>query len=106
MQEIKKYSIIHTLKTKEVKEMANIKSQVKRIRTNEKARKRNASYKSSMRTAIKKVQKAVEAKDVELAKSLLPLAISKIDRSVSKGIQHKNTAARQKSHLMTLVNSL
>ncbi len=93
-------------KTKEVNEMANIKSQVKRIRTNEKARQRNAAYKSSMRTAIKKVQKACADKDVELAKSLLPLAISKIDRSVAKGIQHKRTAARQKSHLMTLVNSL
>lgn len=86
--------------------MANIKSQKKRIRTNEKARQRNASYKSSMRTAIKAVVKACEAKDVELAKKLLPLAVSKIDCSVSKGIQHKNTAARQKSHLMTLVNAL
>lgn len=86
--------------------MANIKSQKKRIRTNEKARKRNASYKSAMRTAIKKVVKACEAKDVELAKQLLPLAVSKIDCSVSKGIQHKKTAARQKSHLMKLVNAL
>ncbi len=86
--------------------MANIKSQKKRILTNEKARQRNASYKSSMRTAIKAVVKACEAKDAELAKSLLPLAVSKIDRSVSKGIQHKRTAARQKSHLMTLVNAL
>lgn len=86
--------------------MANIKSQKKRILTNEKARKRNSSYKSSMRTAIKAVVKAVEAKDVELAKKLLPLAVSKIDSSVTKGIQHKKTAARQKSHLMKLVNAL
>ncbi len=86
--------------------MANIKSQKKRILTNEKARMRNASFKSSMRTAIKAVVKAVEAKDSELAKKLLPLAVKKIDTSVSKGIQHKNTAARQKSHLMKLVNSL
>ena len=45
--------------------MANIKSQVKRIKTNEKARSRNASYKSAMRTAIKKVEAACKAKDVE-----------------------------------------
>lgn len=86
--------------------MANIKSQKKRIITNEKARRRNSSYKSSMRTAIKAVEKAIAEKDVELAKKLLPLAISKIDASVSKGIQHKNTAARQKSHLMLKVNAL
>ena len=86
--------------------MANIKSQKKRIITNEKARQRNASYKSSMRTAYKAVVAAVNAKDVELAKKLLPVAFKKIDRSVSKGIQHKNTAARQKSHLANLVNSL
>ncbi len=86
--------------------MANIKSQKKRIKTNEKARVRNSSFKSSMRTAIKAVVKACEAKDVEAAKKLLPLAVSKIDMSVSKGIQHKKTAARQKSHLMILVNSV
>ncbi len=86
--------------------MANIKSQVKRIRTNEKARARNASYKSSMRTAMKAVVKAVEAKDKDLAIKLLPVAMKKIDRSVSKGIQHRNAAARQKSHLANLVNSL
>jgi len=86
--------------------MANIKSQKKRIITNEKARQRNASYKSSMRTAYKAVIAACNAKNVELAKELLPVAFSKIDRSVSKGIQHKNAAARQKSHLANLVNSL
>ena len=58
--------------------MANIKSQKKRILTNEKARQRNASYKSSMRTAYKAVVAACNAKDVELAKKLLPVAFSKI----------------------------
>ena len=86
--------------------MANIKSQIARIKTNEKARQMNVSFKSSMRTAIKAVRKAVEAKNKEEALKLLPKAESLIDASVSKGIQHKNTAARQKSGLVALVNSL
>lgn len=86
--------------------MANIKSQVKRIKTNEKARLANASFKSSMRTAIKAVEAAVKAGDKEKALSLLSVAYSKIDKSVSRGIQHKNTAARQKSRLSALIASL
>lgn len=86
--------------------MANIKSQVKRNKTNEKARLRNASFKSSMRTAIKKVEAACKANDKDLALSLLPLAVSKIDKSISKGIQHRNTASRQKTYLTNLVNAL
>ena len=86
--------------------MANIKSQIKRIGTNEKARKRNASAKSAIRTASKKVRIAVEAKDLEKASALLNAAFRLIDKSVSDGIQHKNTAARQKAELSRLVNSL
>ena len=86
--------------------MANIKSQVKRIKTNEKARLANASFKSSMRTAIKAVEAAVKAGDKELAVKLLTVAYSKIDKSVSRGIQHRNTAARQKAQLSALVNTL
>ena len=86
--------------------MANIKSQIKRIGTNEKARQRNASAKSAIRTAMKKVRMAVETKDLEKAKVLLQKAYSLIDKSVSDGIQHKNTAARQKAELAKLVNGL
>ncbi len=86
--------------------MANIKSQIKRIKTNEKARLANASFKSSMRTAIKAVEAAVKANDKEKANSLLVVAFSRIDKSVSRGIQHKNTAARQKSRLASLVATL
>ncbi len=86
--------------------MANIKSQVKRIKTNEKARLANASFKSSMRTACKAVEAAVKAGDKERAEKLLPVAFSKIDKSVSRGIQHKNTAARQKSRLASLIATL
>ena len=86
--------------------MANIKSQVKRIKTNEKARLANASFKSSMRTAIKAVQAAVKAGNKESAIELMNVGFSRIDKSVSRGIQHKNAAARQKAALAKLVNSL
>lgn len=86
--------------------MANIKSQIKRNRTNEIARLRNKSAKSAVRTAMKKVRVAVEAKDLEKAELALKEAFRLIDKSVSDGIQHKNTAARQKSEMQNLVNSL
>jgi len=86
--------------------MANIKSQIKRIGTNEKAHQRNISAKSAIRTAVKKVKAAVEAKDVKTAEELLNKAFTLIDKSVSDGVQHKNTAARQKSELSNLVNSI
>ena len=86
--------------------MANIKSQIKRNITNEKARQRNAAAKSALRTASKKVKLAVEAKDIKLAEELLVKAFSLIDKSVSDGVQHKNTAARQKATLSNLVNSI
>ena len=86
--------------------MANINSQIKRIGTNEKARKRNASAKSAIRTASKKVRLAVAAGNKEEAVALLKKAYSLIDKSVSDGIQHKNTAARQKAELAKLVNGM
>ena len=86
--------------------MANIKSQIKRIKTNEKARQRNAAKKSAIRTAAKKVRLAVEAKDLAKAEEFLKAAFRLIDKSVSDGVQHKNTAARQKAELSRLVNSI
>ena len=86
--------------------MANIKSQIKRNRTNEVARQRNKSAKTAVRNAIKKVRLAVEAKDLEKAELALKQALRLIDKSVSDGVQHKNTAARQKSEIQRLVNSL
>ena len=86
--------------------MANIKSQIKRNRTNEEARKRNASAKSACRTAAKKVRLAVEAKDLVKAEEALKVAFRLIDKTVSDGIQHQNTAARQKGELQRLVNSI
>ena len=86
--------------------MANIKSQIKRNRTNELARERNKAAKSALRTAIKKVRVAVEAKDLAAAEEALVKAFRLIDKSVSDGVQHKNTAARQKSEIQRLVNSI
>ena len=86
--------------------MANIKSQIKRNRTNEEARKRNASAKSACRTAAKKVRLAVEAKDLVKAEEALKAAFRLIDKTVSDGVQHENTAARQKGELQRLVNSI
>ena len=86
--------------------MANIKSQIKRNRTNEVARLRNKSAKSAIRTACKSVRLAVEAKDKEKAVAALNNAFKLIDKSVSDGVQHANTAARQKSTLSRLVSTL
>ena len=86
--------------------MANIKSQIKRNRTNELARQRNKAAKSGVRTAMKKVRVAVEAKDLKAAEAALVEAFRLIDKSVSDGVQHKNTAARQKGEMQRLVNSL
>lgn len=86
--------------------MANIKSQIKRNRTNEVAHLRNKSAKSAIRTAMKKVKLAVEAKDLAKAEELAKAAYSLIDKSVSDGIQHANTAARQKSTISNLLNSI
>ena len=86
--------------------MANIKSQIKRNKTNEKARLRNKAQKAALRSAMKKVRLSVEAKDLKAAEENLNAAFRLIDKSVSDGVQHKNTAARQKSEISNLVNSI
>lgn len=86
--------------------MANIKSQKKRILTNEKARIRNVAYKSKVKTAMKKVYVAVEAKDLANAEASLKAAFSVLDRAVVKGILTRATAARRKKELQLRVNSL
>lgn len=86
--------------------MANIKGQMKRNITNEKRRLANASFKSSLKTAMKSVEVSVENKDKENAVKHLSVAFKKLDKSVSKGINHKNYVARQKSQLAKLVDTL
>jgi len=82
--------------------MAHHKSAIKRIRTNEKARLRNKFYRSTMKTAIKKVRLA-ESKEV--AQANLNQAISILDRLAAKGIIHKNNAAHKKAKLTRFVNN-
>ena len=77
--------------------MANIKSQIKRNRQNEKARMRNKAVKSSLKTAIRKFHAAVETGDTAAAEALMRDASRKLDKAVSKGVIHKNQAANRKS---------
>ena len=77
--------------------MANIKSQIKRNRQNEKARLRNKSVKSSLKTVIRKLNQATEAGDTATATALLRDASRKLDKAASKGVIHKNQAANRKS---------
>lgn len=85
--------------------MANIKSAQKRIRVAAKRQARNKHIKSSTKTAIKKVTVAVGAKTPD-TKALLLQAIAAIDKAASKGVYHKNTAARKKSKLTKMVNKV
>ena len=79
--------------------MANSVSARKRARQAERHRMRNASLRSNVRTAIKKVLRAIENGDKDAAVNAYKDVVPAIDRSVSKGIMHKNTAARNKSRL-------
>jgi small subunit ribosomal protein S20 len=79
--------------------MANHKSAEKRIRQNEKRRAINRASKSAMRTEIKKLRSALALGDADRAKEILPSVISVIDRSIQKGVIHRNAAARHKSRL-------
>ena len=86
--------------------MANIKSQKKRILTNEKARLRNNAVKSELKTAIRAVNTAVESTDKDAAAAALVTASRKLDKAVSKGVIHKNNAANRKSAISKKVNAL
>lgn len=86
--------------------MPNIKSAIKRAKTNEKRRLRNASQKSAMRTAIKTFEVTATGGDIEASKQALIVASKKIDKAVTKGLIHKNNAARKKSRLAKMVNAL
>ncbi len=86
--------------------MANVKSQIKRNRTNERARLRNKSVKSSLRTAVRKFREATEAGEREKAAELLASTSRKLDKAASKGVIHKNQAANKKSALTRAFNKL
>ena len=86
--------------------MANIKSQEKRIRTNEKRRVRNKAVKSSLHTAVRGFREAVEAGDKDKAGELLMSTSRKLDKAASKGVIHKNQAANRKSALSRALNKI
>ena len=77
--------------------MANIKSQIKRNKQNEKARMRNKAVKSELRTHVRKFREAAETGNVEEATQALRVASRHLDKAVSKGVIHKNQAANRKS---------
>ena len=86
--------------------MANIKSQEKRIRTNELARLRNQSVKSELRTAVRGLREAIDAGEKDKAAELLIATNRKLDQAASKGVIHKNQAANKKSALTLAANKL
>ena len=86
--------------------MANIKSQKKRIKTNEKRRVRNQAYKSELKTLVRKTREAIATGDAEAETDALKVASRKLDKAVSKGIIHKNQAANRKSKLAVQVAKL
>lgn len=85
--------------------MANIKSQIKRIRTNEEARLRNKAVKSSLKTSIRKFRQAASAGDQDKATTLLRDASRELDKAVSKGVIHRNQAANKKSAMAKRLQS-
>ncbi len=86
--------------------MANIKSQIKRNKQNEKARERNKSVKSALKTAVRKFREAAEAGDKDTAVTLAADAGKKLDKAASKGVIHKNQAANRKSAIAKKAASL
>jgi small subunit ribosomal protein S20 len=86
--------------------VANIKSKIKRIHTNEVARLRNQSVKSSLRTAVRSFREAAESGDKEKAAELLVSTSRKLDKAASKGVIHKNQAANKKSALARALHKI
>ncbi len=79
--------------------MANIKSQIKRVKTNNKAQARNKSVSSSVKTAIRRFREAVAKGDAATTTTELRAASKALDVAVSKGVVHRNTAANKKSSM-------
>ncbi len=86
--------------------MANIRSAEKRMRQSEKRRVRNAAVRGSVRTAVKSARAALTGTSAEDARATLARTIRVLDKAVTKGILHKNTAARRKSRLTRQLNAM
>jgi small subunit ribosomal protein S20 len=86
--------------------VANIKSQIKRNKTNEKARERNKAVKSELKTAVRRAREAAASGDKAAAEKALVFATKKLDKAVSKGVIHSNQAANRKSAIAKKVSAL
>lgn len=86
--------------------LANIKSQIKRNKTNEKARQRNKAVRSEVRSYVRVVRENIAAGNKDEAQQAYAVAARKLDKAVSKGVLHKNNAANRKSRLATQINAL
>ncbi|MGO2685049.1 MAG: 30S ribosomal protein S20 [Microbacterium sp.] len=86
--------------------MANIKSQIKRNKTNEKAHARNKAVKSELKTLIRRTREAIASGDKAAAESSLKVTSKKLDKAVSKGVIHENQAANRKSAIAKQVSAL
>ena len=86
--------------------MANIKSQIKRNRTNERARQRNVAVKSALKTTVRRFRAAADAGDAAAATAALQVASKALDKAASKGVIHKNQAANRKSGMAKQVAGL
>jgi small subunit ribosomal protein S20 len=86
--------------------VANIKSQIKRNKTNQKANDRNRAVKSELKTTVRQAREAISSGDKDKAQAALKVATTKLDKAVSKGVLHKNQAANRKSAIAKQVASL
>ncbi|MEO6955365.1 MAG: 30S ribosomal protein S20 [Antricoccus sp.] len=86
--------------------MANIKSQIKRIKTNEMARQRNNAVKSALKTSVRRFREATTAGDVDSATTALAVAAKQLDKAASKGVIHRRQAANRKSGMAKALASI
>ncbi len=86
--------------------MANIKSQIKRNKQNQKRRMRNRVYRGTARTYVRKAEAAIKVGDAQASQEEMLKAIKALDKAASKGVIHKNNAARRKSRLVKKLNSM
>jgi small subunit ribosomal protein S20 len=86
--------------------LANLKSQIKRNRQNEKRRQRNRVFRGRARTYVKQARLAIESGDVETARAATLQAVSALDKAAEKGVLHRNNASRRKGRLMKQLAAL
>ena len=89
-----------------MEELANIKSQIKRNKQNKKRRMRNRVYRGTARTYVRKAEAAIKVGDAQASQEEVLKAIKALDKAASKGVIHKNNAARRKSRLVKKLNSM